>query len=328
MEQFVNELSAKLITKFSREDIVKIKDMIYSTLKEYDVVPKKNELITLENSEPHELKIYLVSRKIEGLQDSTLKQYSSVLRDMLRFINKPLGKIKTEDLRLYLYQIKTQNGLSDCTLDTRRAYIYSFFTWLVNNEYLEKNPCAAIAPIKYEKKLKKSLTDIELEKLRVACKNNYERAVIEVLYATACRVSELTNIKLEDIDYERNEVNIIQGKGNKSRVTFLNAKAIVAIQEYVKDRNYPTIYLFEASKKPHNKLSSRSIEKTCASLEARTGIRIHPHKVRRTTATNLWRKGVPLEEIKELLGHEDLSTTLIYTNVDKESVKRDCLKYL
>lgn len=328
MEKFVDELSARLITKFSREDVIVIKEIIYSTLKDYDIVPKTYELMTMDYVNPRELKIYLVSRQIDGLSDKSLDNYRKELQKMLGFINKAVKDIKTEDIRLYLYDLKSRGKVSDSTLNTRRSYISAFFTWLNNNNYLDSNPTASISPIKFEKKIKKALTDIEMEKLRVVCKNNYERAVLEVLYSTACRVSELVNIKFEDIDYEKKEVSVIRGKGKKSRITCLNARAIVAIREYVKNRDYPTVYLFEASRKPHNQLSARSIEKVCESLKERSGIIIYPHKVRRTTATNLWKKGMSLEKIKDLLGHEDLSTTSIYVDIDKDSVKSDYQKYM
>ena len=328
MEKFINDVVTRLSTRFDPEDILIIKEMLYTTIKDYDVVPKSTELSTTCFEIPRELKIYLASRKVEGLADSSIKQYGMELKNLLMFCNKPLDQISTEDIRLYLYEIKSSGKLQNRTMETKRTYINTFFKWLNDNRYLQSNPCAPISPFKYEKKLKQELSDIELERLRLACNNNYEKAVIEVLFSTACRVSELVNIKLSDIDIDKKEVKIIRGKGNKSRLTFLNAKAIIAVQEYIKGRDYPTVYLFEASKKPHNKLSSRSIQKTCQALQERTGVRITPHKVRRTTATSLWRKGMPLEEIRQLLGHEELSTTLIYTKIDKESVKRDHLKYL
>lgn len=328
MEKFINDVVTRLSTRFSSDDLVIIKETIYTTIKDYDVVPKSTELSTIHLECPRELKIYLASRKVEGLADSTIKQYGMELKSLLMYCNKPLDKIDTEDIRLYLYEVKTRGKLQNRTMETKRNYINTFFKWLTDNKYLQSNPCSPIAPFKYEKKLKQGLSDIEMERLRLACANAYEKAVIEVLYSTACRVSELVNIRLSDIDFDRKEIRIIQGKGNKSRLTFMNAKAIIAIEEYIKGRDYPTMYLFEASKRPHGKMSARSIQKTCQSLQERTGVRLTPHKVRRTTATALWRKGMPLEEIKQLLGHEELSTTLIYTNVDKEAVKRDHLKYL
>lgn len=294
MEKFVNEVTAKLMTKFSCEDVVKIREIFYSTLKDYDLVPKKNDIAIVNEEYPRELTIYLASRKIDGLRDKTLKNYRIEIEKLLLFLHKPIKEINTEDLRLYYYEIQKSRNISNVTLNTTRRYINAFFTWLHDNEYIDRNPCAPIKPVKCEKKIKKALTDLEIEKLRMACKNNFERAVIEVLYATACRASELVNIKISDINFDTKEVNIIQGKGNKSRISYLNAKAVIAIQEYLKDRDWETVYLFEATKKPHNHVSIRWIEKTCRDLQDRTGIRIHPHKMRRTAATNLWKKGMPV----------------------------------
>ena len=229
---------------------------------------------------------------------------------------------------MYLYEIQKRHDMGNRSLDTQRIYLNAFFAWCTVNEYIPKNPCALIRPFKYEKKLKKELTDIELEKLRKACKNAYEKALVEVLYSTACRVSELVNIKLEDIDLVNGEIIITHGKGNKQRKSYLNAKATLAIQEYAESRDYPSIYLFENFRKPHGQLKTAAIQKKMRDLEQRTGIEIHPHKFRRTTATHLWKKGMPIEEIKQLLGHESIETTLVYTNVNNDAVKADHIKYL
>ncbi len=225
MQKFINELSVKLLNKFSAKDVNTITEIIYGTLKDYDIVPKKNEIIVQEEI-PKELGMYLATRKLEGLQDSSLRQYKTMLIEMFTSINKPLRDIKKEDIRFFLLSIKKSRNLSDSTLNTRRSYICAFFSWCYHEEYLEKNPCATITQQKCEEKLKEILSDVEMERIRIACKNVYERCVFEVLHSTACRVEELTNIKLADIDTERKEVKIIQGKGNKSRITFLDARAM------------------------------------------------------------------------------------------------------
>lgn len=326
MEQFINELVFKLQGKLSSQQINDVRVVLYSTLKNYDVVPKVTEVAVIEDDLPQKAKIYLASRKIDGLSIKTLKQYERTLRRFFEVVKKNVEDVKTEDCRLFFYYIQQENGMENRALDTQRAYLNAFFAWLNDNDYIPKNPCSPIKPFKYEKKLKKELTDIEMEKLRQACKNEYELCIIEVLYSTGCRVSELVNIKLSDINGD--EVEIVQGKGNKSRMTYLNAKALLAIEAYTKDRDYDSVYLFENFRKPHNQLTSRAIEKVCANLEDRTGVRVHPHKIRRTTATHLWKKGTPIEEIKILLGHENIATTMIYTNVNEASVKADHHKYM
>ena len=327
MEKLVNEITCKLDKQFTIEQIEVIKDILYSVLKDYIIEVKNTDLMECDNDLPKELKIYLVSRKVDGLSEGSLKQYHRTLTMMVRFINKPLNEIKTEDIRLFLYSMK--NGdISNRTLDTQRSYINAFFAWLNDNSYIEKNPCSPIKPFKYEKKVLKELTDMEMEKLRLACKNEYETAIIEVLYSTGCRVNELVNIKLEDIDISKGEITILHGKGNKQRMVYLNAKAILAINNYVNNRDYKSVWLFENDRKPHGRLCTRTIERKTKELENRTGIKIHPHKVRRTMATHLWNKGMPLEEIRTLLGHENISTTLVYTNVNQNTVKADHQKYL
>ena len=168
----------------------------------------------------------------------------------------------------------------------------------------------------------------EIEKLRKACKNDLDMAILEVLYSTALRVSELVNLKIEDIDIQNGEVKVTRGKGNKQRISYLSARAIIAIQDYLNNRTWESVYLFENPRKPHNRLSARTIQRHTLALEIKTGIKLHPHKIRRTTATHLWNKGMPLEEIQLLLGHENIETTLIYTNVKKDVVKADHKKFM
>jgi len=328
MEKLVNEIMFKLNTKLSINDLEIVRNVLYSTLQDYDITKKTYEVSIPENDLPKEAKIYLVSKKIDGLSERSLDQYKRTIINFFQIINKPVIDVKTEDCRLFFYTIQNKSNMSNLSLDNQRAYINAFFMWLNDNDYIPKNPCRAIKSFKYEKKYKKALTEMELEILRNACKNAYETAIIEVIYATACRVSELVNIKLSDIDFNSGELIIFKGKGNKDRVTYLKPRTIIAIQEYIKDRNYDTVYLFENSRRPHNKLSTRAIEKKAEELEKRTGIRLYPHKIRRTTATHLLKNGCPVEEIKEILGHEDINTTLRYAIINKDKIKTDYQKYL
>ena len=326
MEKFVNEIVLKLSTKIPKENIEIVKSVIYLTLNDFEVTAKTTDLAVVNDELPREAKIYLAARLVDGLSPNSLAQYKRLLDMFFSMITKPVNEITTEDCRLFFYRVQSTSKMGNHTLDNYRSYLMAFFSWLNDNEYIARNPCAPIKPFKYEKKVKKALTDMEIEKIRHAAKNAYERAIIEVLYSTGCRVSELVNIKLEDIDMQNGEVNILHGKGNKQRIGYLSAKAIFAIQDYVGGRDYPTVYLFENFRKPHNQLSTHAIEKKTRELEQRTGIRLHPHKVRRTTATHLLKKGMPLEEIQIVLGHENIATTMIYAKVDTDSVKRNHIK--
>lgn len=328
MEKFVNEVVFRLSTKLTVENIETVKNTLYMVLKDYDLTKKTTDLAVIEDELPREAKIYLASRLIDGLSESTIKQYHKTLNKFFLIMHKPINEITTEDCRIFFYKLQESGTMHNCSLDTQRAYLKAFFSWLVDNEYLDKNPLAPIKPFKYEKKLKKELTDMEIEQLRKACDDNFERAVIEVLYSTGLRVSELVNLKLEDIDIQNGEITVKHGKGNKERVSYLSARAILAIQDYLEERTWKTKYLFENYRDPHNKLTTKTIQRHTKNLEQKTGIRLYPHKIRRTTATHLWKKGMPLEEIQILLGHENIKTTLIYTNVKRDLVKLDHKKYM
>lgn len=327
MEKFVNDVIFRLSPKLSGDFLEVVRNALYITMQDYEIIQKTYELAVPEEL-PKEAKIYFVSRKIDGLSEKSLKQYQRTVEKFFEIVHKPVTEVKTEDCRLFFYLRQTNSKMSKRSLENQRANLNAFFTWLTDNEYIPRNPCKAIKPFKYEEKQKKELSNMELEQLRKACRDDLDRAIIEVLYSTACRVSELVDIRLDDIDMTNGEVTIRHGKGDKSRTTYLNSRAILTIQDYIKDRDYETTWLFENYRKPHEQLCPRTIERRTKDLEIRTGIKLHPHKIRRTTATHLREKGMPIEEIQMLLGHEDINTTMIYTNVNNKSVKADHNKLL
>ena len=326
MEKFVNDVVYRLSNKLQKNDIEAVKNILYLTLKDYELTEKSTELTVIENELPKEAKVYLAARLVDGLSEKSIKQYKKTLDRFFLLVHKRTSDITSEDCRLFFWELS--KTMSSASMETQRAYLRSFFSWLVDNEYLNKNPMTPIKPFKVEKKLKKELTDMEFEQLRKACKDNFERAVLEVLYSTGLRVSELVDLKIDDIDINNGELTVRHGKGNKERVSYLNAKAILAIQDYLKERSWNTVYLFENYRKPHNKLTTKTIERHTKALQEKTGIRLHPHKIRRTTATHLWQKGMPVEEIQVILGHENIGTTMIYTNVKHDTVKSDHKKYM
>lgn len=263
------------------------------------------------------------------MTDATLKQYHYSLQRFCDHVKKPIALISSQDIRLYLYNLSKESSISDKSLDNQRTYICSFFKWLAFNEYISKDPSATISPIKCEKKERQPLTDTEMEALRGACKTVKEKALIETLYSTGCRVSELINIKIEDIDFEKREVKVF-GKGKKHRVTFLNAKALLAIRLMLGARSYSYEYLFENDRKPHGKLGKRSIEKIIRRLGEAAGIsgKVFPHRIRHTTATDALRRGMSIEQVQLFLGHENVSTALEYAKVNRDEVKEKHAKYI
>lgn len=219
-------------------------------------------------------------------------------------------------------KVQTQRGISNRSLDARRTVINAFFEWCCNEEYINRNPCRNIKKIKYEEKERKPLSSIELEELRNACVTLRDKALFELLYSTGCRVSEVVNLNKADVNFETKEV-VLFGKGNKHRISYINARAEIALKNYLNSRNDDNKALFVSDRKPHKRLSKFGIEKRIGQLGELAGIerRIFPHLIRHTTATDGLNRGMGVEEVQAILGHENIATTMIYAKVSKNNVK-------
>lgn len=248
---------------------------------------------------------------------------------MLKKVNKPVGYIRTDDIRKYLADLKETAQIKDITLDEKRIYLNTFFDWLHTNGYVNSNPCALIKPIHFEKKERDPLNDIEMEKIRAAYSTLREKVIIELLYSTGCRVSELCGLKLNDLNLEQKEVHVF-GKGKKHRTVFLNARALVTLQNYLEKRNFKSDYVIASERVPHNNVTPRTIQLVVKALGEKAGIedRVFPHRIKHTTATDAINRGMPIEQVQILLGHEKITTTQIYAKCSKENLKNSYFKYI
>lgn len=280
---------------------------------------------------PEIVKIYLVCRRIEGLSEQTLATYMRHLRLFFRAVMKPLPEITTNDIRIYLYRYQRERGCSDRSLDKYRGYLFSFFSWATDEGYLERNPMKSIPPIKYEKKPRQHLTQLELEYLRCACSTPREKAIVETLYSTGCRVAELAGIKLCDIDWNTRAVHLF-GKGKKHRDSFLNAKAEVAVKAYLATRGDDCPYLIVSERRPYKPLQTAAIQKVVRKIAKRASGQITkavtPHVLRHTTATTALQNGMPIVDISKLLGHEKVDTTMIYAHASIADVQAGHRKHV
>ena len=233
------------------------------------------------------------------------------------------------DVKAYLYNFQKTRNVSNRTLDSVRSILSSFFSWASAEGYLEKNIMISVKPIKYRRKQRGSLDDYELEKLRSACDTIRDEALVEFLYSTECRVSELVNVNKEDVNIKDGEVTLV-GKGDKERKPYLTAHASLALQEYLKSRDDDNDALFVSKVKPHNRLKKGAIEKIIGELGVKAGIdkKVYPHLIRHTTATMGLQHGMDVTEIQKMLGHANIETTMIYAEVNQNDVKTSHKKYI
>lgn len=324
----IEQLVEKILQAMAGRDSGDLKGVLYCVLVGYEITEKTTEVRRMEESWEKELCDFLVRKRVEGRSEGTVGQYSLHLRRMLQYINKPVQEITGADLFAYIAMYKQKRGVSGVYLDNIRLVCSSFFGWLNDKGYIAKNPASGLDPIKKEKRIKKPLSDTELETLRRRCTLERDISIIEFLYSTGVRVSELVALNRQDVDFDNMRV-VVYGKGAKERETYLTAAACMHLKKYLDSRSDSSDALFVSLKAPHERLTVSGVEELLRKLGKSTGIsKVHPHRFRRTMATNILNKGMPIEEVKEILGHVKLDTTLIYCQVNRENVRHNHKKYM
>lgn len=326
-EQFVHGLSMELVDLVDSTTLSEITTRISAYINQYQITKECTDLAVVEDF-PEALKCYLVTRKIEGMADSSLELYKSTLVDFFRRVQKPIEDIKTNDIRTYLYVLQKERGLSNRTLRNRQAMVAAFFEWCANEEYISRNPCRSVRPIKYTVEPREPLNGIEMELLRSVCENARDRAMVEFFYSTGCRVSEMVHLKMKDISFENKEVTLF-GKGSKYRTSYMNAKCEVALRSYLKEKTASSDgSVFSSYRMPYAGLGKRAIENRIRDLGEKAGIQgsVFPHRLRHTTATDSLNRGMDITEVQRLLGHSNINTTLVYAKVDAEKTKHDHMR--
>lgn len=316
-EKFRNDIMLELAQDLGRETVLYVLNKIDVIAENYTINKMPTDLIVVGQDEFYEiLKYYVAALACEGKSKGTVQGYFYTLKNFIDTIKMPIKDVKANTVRAYLFNYKLNHNISDRTLEHIRIIICSFFHWCAAEEYIDKDPCVKVGKIRYEKKERQALNQLELEYLRKACVNEKERCIVEVLYSTGCRVSELVGIKLADIN--ENSLDVL-GKGKKHRTVYLNAKAIVAIDDYVNSKKYPSEYLISSSRSGE-KISTTAIQKEFRALVKRSGVKCTPHILRHTFATQAV-KTCEIVKVQQFLGHSNVSTTMQYTHVDDSDLK-------
>lgn len=316
-ERLYNELLSRLDGKISAEDLSIVASELTCVLDGYNISAPETSLIKYEGL-GNIVKVYLVSRKIEGMAMSSLNLYRLRLEMFTEWCKKRVEDITANDIRLFLYTLKNERGMSDRTLEGVRTILSAFFKWASSEGYVESDPTATIKSIKFTQTERGHLSEEEINILRGACETLRDRALVEVFYSTGCRVSEVVNMKISDI--KGGEVKVL-GKGNKERTVYLNQAARKSIAEYLFNRGSSCEYLF-VSEKTGKKLGKDGIESRISQLGDKIGIKLYPHLIRHSTATIMIEKGGDVTEVQKLLGHSNISTTMIYADIADDSVRK------
>ena len=272
--------------------------------------------------------LFLSAKRIEGCSEKTLKYYKSTIESMLDELNTDVKHIVTDDIRRYLTVYQENKKLSKVTIDNVRRILSSFFSWLEDEDYILKSPVRRIHKVKTIKNIKETYSDEELELMRDNCTELRDLAMIDLLASTGMRVGEMVFLDRNDINFNEREC-IVFGKGSKERVVYFDARTKIHLQNYLDSRMDDNPALFVSLKEPHKRLQIGGVEVRLREFGQQIGLqKVHPHKFRRTLATMAIDKGMPIEQLQHLLGHQKIDTTLQYAMVKQSNVKIAHRKYI
>lgn len=324
LDIIIEEIQKDLLGEFTDNQLQKVVTVLRKHLsgivKEAasDKMQEKEEL----------LPVFIAAKRVEGCSEKSLTYYESTIRNMLDGINKPERQITTEDLRLYLDTYQRRGTVSKVTLDNVRRILSTFFSWLEDEDYIVKSPVRRIHKVKTGKTVKETYSDESLEIMRDHCDNPRDLAMIDLLASTGIRVGELVKLNRNDVDFDNREC-IVFGKGNKERKVYFDARTKIHLQKYLSSRTDDNEALFVSLLQPYDRLQISGVEIRLRKIGRELNIhKVHPHKFRRTLATIAIDKGMPVEQVQVLLGHQSIDTTMQYAMVNQTNVKNSCKKFL
>lgn len=324
MQEIRDSILATLSSNFNAQQLKMIDMAVLKALKGKKIVVEETLPSVQKNGMVAEIEEYLARKKSKGLQEGTLEQYRMSLRYFALYCQKAVREVTEYDIIRFLDGYEQYRGVKRSRKNDMRVHLNTFFRYMSDTGRITSNPCATIEAIKFDKKVRMALTDLELDDLRRACKSSRSLALVDILFATGCRVSEVIRLNREDIDFERRQIKVF-GKGSKERFVFLNAMAMNSLKRYFRDREDGNAALFVSERAPHQRVKKNTVENIIRNLGKEAGIskRVFPHLLRHTTATFLLRHKMPIDQVQMILGHESTETTLIYAKSDPEQIRAE-----
>ena len=324
-QNLITDVVQAMLPFLNNAQTERLQEVLQHTLFDYEVTKIESEK---EISEQNYMELFLAAKRIEGCSEKSLKYYKTTIEMMIATVGKSVKHIETDDIRRYLTKYQEKKKSSKVTIDNIRRILSSFFSWLEDEDYILKSPVRRIHKVKIGTNIKETYSDEALELMRDNCTEPRDLAMIDMLASTGMRVGEMVLLNINDIDFNEREY-IVFGKGNKERVVYFDARTKIHLQNYLNSRTDDNPALFVSLKAPHERLKIGGIETRLREFGKQLGLhKVHPHKFRRTLATMAIDKGMPIEQLQQLLGHRKIDTTLQYAMVKQSNVKIAHRKYI
>ena len=323
-QNLINDVIQGMLPYLNNAQTEKLQTVLRSALLHYSVEQNGS----IEEPEQDLVASFLAAKRIEGCSEKSLQYYEATIKAMLSELSKDVKQIVTDDIRNYLTEYQARKQSSRVTIDNIRRILSSFFSWLEDEDYILKSPVRRIHKVKTTSSIKETYSDESLEVMRDNCTELRDLAMIDLLASTGMRVGEMVLLNRADIDFTEREC-VVLGKGDKERMVFFDARTKIHLQNYLQSRNDDNPALFVSLSAPHSRLQINGVEKRLRNIGEHLGInKVHPHKFRRTLATMAIDKGMPIEQLQQLLGHKRIDTTLQYAMVKQSNVKMAHRKYI
>lgn len=328
-DEFVNDVLRDMLAYLDNGQAEQLRRVLKHNLSGYEIQRRTDSTAEDASAENTRLTVaFLSAKRIEGCSEKSLSYYRKTIETMSEKIGKGITHITTNDLRSYLTDYQTERKSSKVTIDNIRRILSSFFSWLEDEDYILKSPVRRIHKVKTAVTIKETYTDEALETMRDHCDSLRDLALIDMLASTGMRVGELVLLNRDDINFEEREC-VVFGKGSKERMVYFDARTKIHLQNYLAQRTDSNNALFVSLKAPYERLQIGGVESRLRELGKRLSLpRVHPHKFRRTLATMAIDKGMPVEQLQRLLGHQRIDTTLQYAMVKQSNVKLAHKKYI
>ena len=324
-QNLITDVVQGMLPYLNNAQTEKLQEVLQHTLFSYKVTKVENNT---ENLEQDLVELFLSAKRIEGCSEKTLKYYNATIQATLTCVGKGVRHYVPDDVRSYLTEYQENNHSSKVTIDNIRRILSSFFSWLEDEDYILKSPVRRIHKVKTGTNIKETYTDEALELMRDSCTELRDLAIIDMLASTGMRVGEMVLLNRADINFNEREC-VVFGKGDKERIVYFDARTKIHLQNYLNSRRDENPALFVSLQKPHKRLQISGIEVRLREYGKRLGLsKVYPHKFRRTLATMAIDKGMPIEQLQQLLGHRRIDTTLQYAMVKQSNVKIAHRKYI
>ena len=323
--KIMEEIMQQMLPHLNNAQLQKLKDVLEHSLRNCEISGRVDEK---DDDSQKLIDAFVYAKRIEGCSEKTLKYYRATIEVMVGTVGKEVCHMQTDDLRAYLTEYQENHKSSRVTIDNIRRILSSFFSWLEDEDHILKSPVRRIHKVKTATIIKETYTDEELEKMRDNCTELRDLAIIDMLISTGMRIGEMVLLNKADINFNEREC-VVFGKGDKERVVYFDARTKIHLRNYIDSRTDEDQALFVTLRAPHTRITIGGIESRLREIGRILEIeKVHPHKFRRTLATMAIDKGMPIEQLQQLLGHKRIDTTLQYAMVKQSNVKQAHRKYI